>query len=92
VLPLLKRSGYGRIVNMTSGNGSFTFNTNPRVPLPDRATLLAYASSKAALNMMTLRLANDLTRAGIKVNAGLALLLDDGPTGGVFGNDGPEPW
>jgi NAD(P)-dependent dehydrogenase (short-subunit alcohol dehydrogenase family) len=22
----------------------------------------------------------------------LALLTDDGATGGVFGNDGPEPW
>ena len=119
MLPLLKKSTRGRIVNLTSGNGSFAFVTNPAVPLPDRSTLLAYASSKAALNMMTVRLANQLRDLGIKVNAAdpgftatdmnqhrgtrmvddaaatpvrLALLTDDGATGGVFGNDGPEPW
>lgn len=119
MLPLLKKSKRGRIVNLTSGNGSFGFFTNPNIPLPDRNTLLAYASSKAALNMMTLRLANQLRDLGIKVNAAdpgftatdmnrhrgtrtvddaaaapvlLALLTDDGATGGVFGNDGPEPW
>ena len=119
VLPLLKKSKRGRIVNLTSGNGSFGFFTNPNVPLPDRRTLLAYASSKAALNMMTVRLANQLKDQGVKVNAAdpgftatdmnqfrgtrtveeaaampvrLALLPDDGATGGVFGNDGPEPW
>ena len=81
--------------------------------------MLAYASFKAAVNMITVRLANQMKNLGIKVNAAdpaftaadtnqyrwnancregaatpraLALLLDDGPTGGVFGNDGPEPW
>lgn len=119
VLPLLKKSKHGRIVNLTSGNGSFGFFTNPNVPLPDRSTLLAYASSKAALNMMTVRLPTQLKGQGVKVNAAdpgstatemnqfrgartveeaasmpvrLALLSDDGATGGVFGNDGPEPW
>lgn len=119
MLPLLKKSKRGRIVNLTSGNGSFGFFTNPNIPLPDRNTLLAYASSKAALNMMTVRFANQLRDLGIKVNAAdpgftatdmnqhrgtrtvegaaatpvrLALLPDDGATGGVFGNDGPEPW
>lgn len=119
MLSLLKKSKRGRIVNLTSGNGSFGFFTNPNIPLPDRNTLLAYASSKAALNMMTVRLASQLRDLGIKVNAAdpgftatdmnqhrgtrtvddaaatpvrLALLPDDGATGGVFGNDGPEPW
>lgn len=69
LLPLLKKSKGGRIVNLTSGNGSFGFMANPNVPLPDRSTLLAYASSKAALNMMTVRLAHELKAAGIKVNA-----------------------
>lgn len=69
VLPRLKRSKRGRIVNLTSGNGSFGFFTNPNVPLPDRRTLLAYASSKAALNMMTVRLAIQLRDQGVKVNA-----------------------
>jgi NAD(P)-dependent dehydrogenase (short-subunit alcohol dehydrogenase family) len=119
MLPLLKKSKAGRIVNLTSGNGSFGFFTDPSVPLPDRRTILAYASSKTALNMMTVRLANELKAIGIKVNAAdpgftatdmnqhrgtrtlqegaatpvrLALLPDDGPTGRVFGDDGPEPW
>jgi NAD(P)-dependent dehydrogenase (short-subunit alcohol dehydrogenase family) len=119
VLPLLKKSKRGRIVNLTSGNASFGFIANKNVPLPDRSTVLAYASSKAALNMMTVRLANELKDAGIKVNAAdpgftatdmnqhrgtrtveegaatpvrLAMLQEDGPTGGVFGNDGAEPW
>lgn len=119
MLPLLRKSRHGRIVNLSSGNGSFGFSTNQHVPLPDRNTMLAYACSKAALNMLTLRLANELKSAGIKVNSAdpgftatdmnqrrgqktveqgaatpvrLALLSDDGPTGGVFGDDGPEPW
>lgn len=119
MIPLLKKSGHARVVNLTSGNGSFGLFTNPQVPLPDRSTLLAYASSKAAVNMITLRLANELKSAGIKINAAdpgstatemnqylgrgtveqgaatpvrLATLADDGPTGGVFGNDGAEPW
>jgi NAD(P)-dependent dehydrogenase (short-subunit alcohol dehydrogenase family) len=119
MLPHLKKSKNGRIVNLTSGNASFAFYANLQVPLPPRNTLLAYASSKAALNMITVRLANDLGNTRIKVNAAdpgftatdmnqhrgtrtveeavltpvrLALLPDDGPTGGVFGNDGPEPW
>jgi NAD(P)-dependent dehydrogenase (short-subunit alcohol dehydrogenase family) len=119
VLPLLKKSKRARIVNLTSGNGSFGFFNNPNVPLPDRNTLLAYASSKAALNMMTVRLAHQLKDLGVKVNAAdpgftatdmdhhrgartaedaaatpvrLALLADDGATGGVFANDGPESW
>jgi NAD(P)-dependent dehydrogenase (short-subunit alcohol dehydrogenase family) len=80
---------------------------------------LAYCSSKAALNMITVQFANELKSAGIKVNAAdpgftatdmnqhrgrktveqgaatpvrLALLSDDGPTAGIFGDDGPEPW
>jgi NAD(P)-dependent dehydrogenase (short-subunit alcohol dehydrogenase family) len=36
MLPLLRKSEHARIVNMTSGNGSFSFYANPQVPLPDR--------------------------------------------------------
>ena len=81
MLPLLRKTEHARIVNMTSGNGSFTFYANPQVRLPDRNTLLAYSSSKAALDMITLRLANELSGAGIKVNA-----ADPG-----FDGDGDEP-
>jgi len=117
-LPLLKKSEHGRFVNMSSGLGSITRKAEPNSPLPVDI-LLAYSSSKAALNMMTVQFANELKGFGIKVNSAnpgftatdmnqhrgprtveqgaatpvrLALLLDDGPTAGVFSDDGPEPW
>jgi NAD(P)-dependent dehydrogenase (short-subunit alcohol dehydrogenase family) len=81
--------------------------------------LLAYSSSKAALNMMTVQFGKELKASGIKVNSAnpgftatdmnqhrgprtveqaaatpvrLALLTEDGPTTGVFSDDGAEPW
>jgi len=119
LLPLLKKSKHGRIVNISSGLGSLTLNADPNSPLSIRNMLLAYSSSKAALNMITVQFANELKSAGIKVNAAnpgftatdmnqyrgtktveqgaatpvrLALLPDDGPTAGVFSDDGPQPW
>ena|SRR5579864_1557415 len=119
LLPLLKKSQHGRIVNVSSGLGSLTRTADPNSPLASRNMLLAYCSSKAALNMITIQFANELKSAGIKVNAAnpgftatdmnqhrgvrtveqgaatpvrLALLPDDGPTAGVFNDDGPEPW
>ena len=119
LLPLLKKSKHGRIVNVSSGLGSLTLNARPNSPLAVGNILLAYSSSKAALNMITVQFANELKSAGIKVNSAnpgftatdmnqhrgtktveqgaatpvrLALLPDDGPTAGVFSDDGPEPW
>ncbi|MBZ5728226.1 MAG: SDR family oxidoreductase [Acidobacteriia bacterium] len=119
LLPLLRKSTHGRIVNMSSGLGSLTWNTDSNSPLPSRHLSLAYSSSKAALNMITVQLADELRGARIKVNSAdpgftatdmnrhrgqktveqgattpvhLALLPDDGPTGGIFGDGGPEPW
>jgi NAD(P)-dependent dehydrogenase (short-subunit alcohol dehydrogenase family) len=83
LLPLLKKSQHGRIVNMSSGLGSLTRNADPNSPLASRNMLLAYCSSKAALNMITVQSATPVR---------LALLPDDGPTAGVFSDDGPEPW
>ena len=119
LLPLLKKSKRGRIVNVSSGLGSITFHADPNSPLTSRNTLLAYCSSKAALNMITVQFANELKSARIKVNSAnpgftatdmnqhrgtktveqgaatpvrLALLPDDGPTAGVFSDEGPQPW
>jgi NAD(P)-dependent dehydrogenase (short-subunit alcohol dehydrogenase family) len=119
LLSLLRKAKHGRIVNMSSGLGSLTWNTDSHGPLPSRHTSLAYSSSKAALNMITIQLGNELKDEGIKVNSAdpgftatdmnqhrgtktveqgatipvhLALLSDDGPTAGVFGDRGPEPW
>ena len=69
LLPLLRKSTHGRIVNMSSGLGSLTWNTDPNSPLPSRHQSLAYSSSKAALNMITVQLADELKNARIKVNS-----------------------
>jgi NAD(P)-dependent dehydrogenase (short-subunit alcohol dehydrogenase family) len=119
MLPLLHKSKSGRIVNLSSGLGSLAQTADPTGPFSDRQLLVAYCSSKSALNMMTLHFAHELRDAGIKVNAAnpgftatdmnqhrgtktveqgaatpvrLALLPDDGPTGGCFSDEGPAPW
>lgn len=118
LLPLVKRSASGRIVNVSSGLGSITSNADPDWDYA-AVKLLGYNGSKAALNMFTVLLAAELKDAGIKVNAAdpgytatdlngnsghqtipegaaeavrLALLADDGPTGGFSNSEGVEPW
>lgn len=68
MLPLLLRSRAGRIVNMSSTMGSLTQLADPNNPMA-RMGLLAYNSSKAALNAITLLYANELRETSIKVNA-----------------------
>lgn len=118
MLPLLRRSASGRIVNVSSGLGSLTFNSDPDFVFAS-VKPLGYNASKAALNMLTIQLAAELSGTGIKVNAAdpgftatdlnghrgtqtiaqgaaeairLALLPDDGPTGGFFSSEGRNPW
>jgi NAD(P)-dependent dehydrogenase (short-subunit alcohol dehydrogenase family) len=67
-VPLLRRSRNPRIVNMSSGLGSLTLLSDPTSLVSARA-FLAYSSSKAALNAVTLIYANALRADGIKVNA-----------------------
>jgi len=69
MVPLLKQSKHGRIVNVSSGLGSLSRNADPNSTLSIRNMLLAYCSSKAALNMMTIQFANELKTFGIKVNS-----------------------
>ena len=68
LVPLLKKSPAGRVVNLSSGLGSLSQNSDPNWDFAE-VKLLAYNSSKAALNMMTVVLASELKDAGIKVNA-----------------------
>ena len=68
MLPLLRKSEAGRIVNMSSGLGSLTQNSDPAWGFAG-AKPLAYNSSKAALNMITVILAAELKDTPIKVNA-----------------------
>ena len=68
LLPLLRRSPAGRIVNVSSGLGSLTMNADPQWAYA-AYKLLGYGASKAALNLLTIQLAAELQETGIKVNA-----------------------
>ena len=118
MLPLLKRSASGRIVNLSSSLGSLTQIGDPTSEFAS-FRFIGYGASKAALNMLTVQLAAELRDSGIKVNSAdpgytatdlngrrggqtipegaaaairLALLPDDGPTGGFFSASYPQAW
>jgi NAD(P)-dependent dehydrogenase (short-subunit alcohol dehydrogenase family) len=118
MLPLIRKSNAGRIVNLSSGLGSLTLNSDPNWVFASYK-VLGYCGSKAALNMMTVQLAYELRDTAIKVNAvnpgftatdmnghqgtqtleegaaeavRLALLPDDGPTGGFTETGANNPW
>jgi NAD(P)-dependent dehydrogenase (short-subunit alcohol dehydrogenase family) len=118
LLPLLRKSEAGRIVNMSSILGSQTLHADPNSPIYNFKSL-SYDASKAALNAFTIHLAHELKDTKIKVNSAhpgwvktdmgtdaapmeipeggktgvaLALLGQDGPTGGFFHLGQTVPW
>ena len=118
LLPLLRKSSAGLILNVPSGLGSLECNGDPDWEFAN-VKYLGYSASKAALNMLTVQLAFELRETGIKVNSAdpgftatdlnqhrghqtveqgaveavrLALLPEDGPTGGFFSSAGHVPW
>lgn len=68
MLPLLGKAEAGRVVNVSSGLGSLTQNSDPNYEFA-RVKLLAYNSSKTALNAFTVQFAHELKDTLIKVNA-----------------------
>ena len=68
MLPLLREAPVARIVNVSSGVGSLTMNSDPAFPYR-RIFGPVYPASKTALNAITLAMAIELEPAGIKVNA-----------------------
>jgi len=68
-LPALRAAPAGRIVNVSSGLGSFALNTDGADALNRSLTILGYKTSKAALNMATVLFARELEGTSIKVNA-----------------------
>jgi NAD(P)-dependent dehydrogenase (short-subunit alcohol dehydrogenase family) len=115
-IPLLEKSSAPVVVNVSSGVGSLGLASDPESPWSE-SIFPVYASSKAALNMLTIRYAAAFPRMRINsVDPGFtatdfnqhrgtqtveqgaeaivryALITGDGPTGGFFDRNGPEPW
>jgi NAD(P)-dependent dehydrogenase (short-subunit alcohol dehydrogenase family) len=68
MLPLLRKTPNSRIVNVSSGVGSLTANSDPTFPWRSIFGPV-YPASKAALNALTVAMALELEEEGIKVNA-----------------------
>lgn len=110
LIPAMRRRGYGRVVNVSSGLGQISAGLSGGAGV--------YNVTKAALNALTMRLALE-AGPSVKVNAmcpgwvrtrmggesaprtpeqgadtavWLALLPEDGPTGGFFRDRQPIPW
>jgi NAD(P)-dependent dehydrogenase (short-subunit alcohol dehydrogenase family) len=67
-LPLIRKSAAGRIVNISSGLGSLTQRADPTTFL-SKVNVMAYCSSKTALNAITVAFGQELRETPIKVNA-----------------------
>ncbi len=68
MLPLLREAPHARIVNVSSGVGSLTANSDTNFPYRSIFGPV-YPASKTALNAMTVAMAIELESTGIKVNA-----------------------
>jgi NAD(P)-dependent dehydrogenase (short-subunit alcohol dehydrogenase family) len=68
MLPLLRKSKHGRVVNVSSSLGSLTLSSDLNSPFADFLAL-GYNTSKSALNSMTIQFAKELKDTPIKVNA-----------------------
>lgn len=68
LLPLIRKSDAGRIVNLSSILGSLTEHSDPKSVIYQMKPL-AYDSSKTALNAFTVHLAYELRDTPIKVNS-----------------------
>ncbi len=68
LLPLIRQSAAGRIVNLSSILASLTLHADPNSPIY-HAKSFAYDASKVALNAFTVHLAYELRDTNIKVNS-----------------------
>ena len=118
VLPLILNSPSGRIVNMSSIEGSLTLHADPDSLIYDSKPF-AYNASKAVVNSFTIHLAHELRNTPVKINSAhpgwvktelggegammditsgaktgveLAILPNDGPSGGFFHLGEPVAW
>jgi NAD(P)-dependent dehydrogenase (short-subunit alcohol dehydrogenase family) len=68
LLPLIRKSEAGRIVNLSSILASLTLHATKGSPIYDAKTF-AYDTSKTALNSFTIHLAHELRGTKVKVNS-----------------------
>jgi NAD(P)-dependent dehydrogenase (short-subunit alcohol dehydrogenase family) len=68
MLPLIRKSPGGHIVNVSSELGSIAGHSDPNWKFAP-VKFIAYCASKAAMNMMTVQLAYELRDTKIKVNS-----------------------
>jgi NAD(P)-dependent dehydrogenase (short-subunit alcohol dehydrogenase family) len=68
LLPLIRKSPAGRIVNLSSILGSLSLHSDPSSPIYAMKGF-AYDASKTALNAFTVHLAHELRATQIKVNS-----------------------
>jgi len=68
LLPLIRKSAAGRIVNLSSILGSLALHADPKNPIYS-SKAFSYNSSKTALNAYTIHLAHELKDTPIKVNS-----------------------
>lgn len=68
LLPLIRKSDAGRIVNVSSGLGSLTSHGDPNWEFYE-VKLLGYNASKTALNAFTVMLSHELKDTNTKVNS-----------------------
>jgi NAD(P)-dependent dehydrogenase (short-subunit alcohol dehydrogenase family) len=68
LLPLIRKSSAGRIVNLSSILASLTLHADPKSPIYNMKGF-AYDASKTALNAFTVHLAQELHNTPIKVNS-----------------------
>lgn len=67
-IPLLKSAKTAHVVNVSSGIGSLTLNSNPEFPFRFGFDVV-YGASKTALNAITVAFSIELEAANIRVNA-----------------------
>ena len=68
LLPLLRKSEAGRIVNLSTILASLTLAADPTFPAYEMKSL-AYDTSKVAINSFTVQLAHELRGSNVKVNS-----------------------
>ena len=68
LLPLIRKSPAGRIVNLSSILGSLTIHSDPNSPIYNKKAF-AYDATKTAINAFTVHLAAELRHTRIKVNS-----------------------